>query len=133
MSVNNSSKSLLYNHFGGFALSNLGVVNSVPRSCRRCRLQALSLTYTCAQVVTGHVRKILRHPTLTQTSPTHSTCLLIRTQEKGGKLQKLSVSRLLKSIQKGKITTKLPEKPLFQNLRLSKLSTLYYALVLSRN
>jgi len=74
--------------------------------------------YNPTQVVTGHVRKIHPHATPTRTSSTYPTCRLIRTQENDGKPQKQSVSQLSKSMLKGKITAKSPEKPLSQNLRL---------------
>ena len=73
--------------------------------------------YKPTQVVKGHLRKIHPHATPTRTSPTYTTCRLMRTQESDGKPQKPSVSQLLKSMLKGKITAKSPEKPLSQNLR----------------
>ena len=98
--------------------------------------------YTRTQVVMRHVRKILWHPTLTRSLPTHSICPLIRTQKNGSKLLKTVFITVIEKHAQGKIPAKLPEKSLFQNLRLraswndrrlQRLSTPHHAVILSRN
>lgn len=70
--------------------------------------------YTRTQVVMRHVRKILWHPTLTRSLPTHSICPLIRTQKNGSKLLKLCLSQLSKSMQKGKFLPNCQRNPCFK-------------------